>query len=449
METRDVIIPERQYVGPQETPALRDLQLVRYPLRMGAKQNKIIEVIETRQGLRLNALKQVGLTTLFAKEERGKRIRLRVVVVPAHPSVDLRDIVLMSLVASQNMTVFGRDPIGATVSTTELIEVLCASFLDLALAALRRGPSQTYVRNRYVGQSVKGRVDIKNLAIRYLRGSSLIQSHQHAFTPENQYNWIVAQGLYQASKIVADQTLRRRCRTAAALFSEINPPLPTRSNKLKFTGQFNHYKQLHALAELIASGTGGDPALPGESSFLPFSITPHFVYERFISYYFALPDVLGHDFSVRKGGRKYVFEDECGQVIRSRGFLLPDIEVRSKKDGRLIMLVDAKYEEGFPALSASDFYQGYVYADLIKRHEGSAHLPVVLAAPSPSLQVAGLRRASRNLDARGHRPTVWLLGLPIGKMAREVISGGARETAGAVRESLLNILEAKPDDVIE
>ena len=118
---------------------------------------------------------------------------------------------------------------------------------------------------------------------------------------------------------------------------------------------------------------------------------------------------------------------------------MPDIEIRGE-DGHLRLLVDAKYEEDFPALASSDFYQAYVYSDLLARQEEVSHLPVVLVAPYREVQIAGVRRPSRTLDSRPNRPAVWLLGIPLAEMSREVLTGEPGPAATAIRAAFEELL---------
>lgn len=433
----DVELVERQRVGPDAAPVLRGLRLAPGPRNRTATQEGLVEVLEGREGLFLTARNQVGLTTLLAKRDDGSPARLRVCIKPAHPGVELSDVVAMLLFADRTLADFGRIPIPSAASAPELIEMLCASYLAAAQSAYRRGASKTYVHQSVVDRTVKGRLDMKDFALRRLRGDPRVRSARHLHTAENPYNWVVAEGLYRASLLASDPSLRMGCRAAARLYSERRPPFPRLDRRLKFVGQYAHYRHLHALAALLAAGAGSDPAAPGASSFLPFSITPHVLFERFLARY--LEQELAGLCTVRRGIRRHVFEDQDGRLLRTRGFLVPDIEIRGE-DGHLRLLVDAKYEEDFPALASSDFYQAYVYSDLLARQEEVSHLPVVLVAPYREVQIAGVRRPSRTLDSRPNRPAVWLLGIPLAEMSREVLTGEPGPAATAIRAAFEELL---------
>jgi hypothetical protein len=218
--------------------------------------------------------------------------------------------------------------------------------------------------------------------------------------------------------------------------SEGVPARTAPARPLFYGGQFAQYRWLHDLAFLLIAGTGTDPQAEGRSVFVAFHVRTDWVFQKFLT---RLVGEILSQFRIALG-RETVFEDHNGRSLTGAGFLLPDIKVTDRESPRIEMIVDAKYEKDSPRLSAGDYYQGYVYGDLLASRARRRPLPVVLISPAAALRAEGFRRGMRSIDARETRPVIWNLGIPVRQLlaANEVARGESREQ---LRNLLLAIRE--------
>lgn len=424
----EVDLQEDAVADPRSDKQLAGLKLGR---RRGNRHGaSLVEVTELRAGLRVAASKYVGVTNIPIHSAEGRGM-LRVRVHPRHQEVTMRDVVAMAL--SHGAKSWMQRGILSAAEGPDLLDGVCRALVESAHLLLRRGPSRQYVKSRFVAERPRGRIDVRDLAVRLARGQRGVAFHATQHTLRNQYNSRVVRGLRRAGALTSDPRTKRRALALAQRFG-VEPLCERVDARLDYGGQFAPYKMPHTLSALLARGLGADPGRGGTAAFAAFFLLAHGVYQRFLSQIVArvLPE-----YSVTYD-RLHVFETDDGAALVDCGYLLPDLQVRSQ-DGRIAMIIDAKYEDASTGLPAGDFYQAYVYGDLLGRKEGRKPMPVVLMCPHHSLAVLHGRRALFAVDGRATRPITWVMGIPLGKLLARDSSDGA---VAELRTALLALIAA-------
>jgi len=293
----------------------------------------------------------------------------------------------------------------------DFIDVLCRGYLQACASVARHGLAHSYEFQELCTRRPRGRLDYRAYALSRLRHQDRLVCQTSTHTLHNDYNQRLADGLRMAARLVSDVKLRRSCLLLAERFSGSLDPRVARRRWLPYSGQFAPYEWPHRLAELLRAGSGASPDFGHAAVFLPFKVRFDLLFQRVVLR--LVRDVLGSPYKVSE--RQFpLFEDAEGHLLRSR--LVPDVLVNEAPTGRLVLVLDAKYEKSFPDLDSSDFYQAYVYGDVLGRHASVRPLPVVLVSPATSLKLVGSRRVRGDVDGRAHRPVTWVLGIPVERL---------------------------------
>jgi hypothetical protein len=432
-----VFLSEGTELGPAACPLLRGATVpAEHRAYLESAASGLLALVEYRTGVGLVAGRAVGCVMVpLYWPETGRKALVRVRIDPAHPDLTFRDVVSMMLYTESGRWL---PQTIAAAEGEEFIEVLCRAFANESRRLVRRGPSRTYVRVEARSRSPVGRLDLRDYAVSVAQRMDRLKSRRLIHTAENPYNRIVAAGLYRAAVLATDRALRRQCRLLAQLLLEEPPPLKCHRSPLPYSGQFAEYLSLHDLAWLLLKGSGGDPAAIGKAAFVAFYARTDLLFQAFLSR--LVRELVGDIYRVVVR-RHAVFEDAAGRMLSDRGYLVPDIEVQDAATYSPELIVDAKYEKGSPELAAADYYQAYVYGDLLGQKARRRPLPVVLASPAAGVRVGEFRRGSRELDVRAERPVVWALGVPVASLLSP--EAKVRQVARAkVRQFLLHVIEA-------
>lgn len=370
----------------------------------------VVSILELRSGLQIEVQGRVGIISVpVCLPDSNRRATLRVSISPRHPALSLNDALKMLMYCDGFDIDLWADELATGVSP-DLVEALCHAFFHGCRRLYHAGICRAYVRDETYSRQPRGQIDVTRFAVARLRGETKFLCRRSIHTTENLYNWMIADALNRVSWVSSNLKLRRRSRALAGAFSDIGPMRVDWTARLSYAGQYRPYLQLHRFARLLAERTGVDLVTAGQSGSLPFVIQLDSLFQRFLVRLVA--ETMAPEYEV-VSRRQYVFEDERGKLLTQEAFLVPDLQIRKRDTGALVLLVDAKYEAAFPKLASGDFYQAHVYGDLLARKYGRRPLPVVLVSPAAELMAAGARRPSRDIDERPLRPVTWLLGIPV------------------------------------
>ena len=402
---------------PESHPILRGASLSRSLQRVQRAIGPLFQLDELRSGLRIRTAEMTGAASFVARSKDAARRQFRVLVKPRSPYLTLADVLGMLAV-----TELGRWATGVFASEGGIdhIDALCRAMVEESKRLIKRGLARSY--DWTVGDlaSPKGRINPEVLAVRMLLGQQQVRCRYSVHTLQNPYNEYVIAGLNTARRVAGNARLRRSA--MRLLNTGVEPPRRNVTRRPVFYGgQFAEYRTSHDIAALLLDGVGLGREAPPRAAFVPFVVETNLLFQKFLT--FVMSKTLGSRFEVRSD-RLRVFERLS---TRKERVVIPDIVVRDRQDQRVVLVMDAKYQAGFPVLGAGDYYQAYVYGDVFGRLNEPRPLPVVLAGPFSKTAAIDWQKVADRLDPRSRRPITWLLGINVSDLLRSV--SGRRPTA--------------------
>jgi hypothetical protein len=418
-------ITEFAEATPESHPLLRGARLARPVQSVQRVLHPLLDVDELRSGIRLRTSDFTGAASFVARLNDSSRAQIRAVVKPRNPFLQLSDVLGMLAV-----TDLGRWSSGVLPAEggEDHVDALCRAMVQESKRLIKRGLARSYAVTVRDLRAPKGRIDTRRAAIQLLTGQQRVRCRYTVHTLQNPYNEYVAAGI-SAARVVAGNTILRRS-ASRLLNTSVEPPRPDLARRpMRYGGQFAEYRTPHDIAELLLDGLGLSGVHGLRAAFVPFVVETNLLFQKFLTV--AISKTLGPGFEVRSE-RVRVFERL--NTKRER-VVIPDIVVRDRQTGRVVLVLDAKYETAFPVIGASDYYQAYVYGDVIGRMNEPRPLPIVLAGPFSETSPIAWERVAERLDARAHKPITWLVGVDVPDLLRSV--SGRRATANHALKTAL------------
>lgn len=426
MRVEVIDLTEFSEASPDTHPILRGAQLARSVQSLDRTVGSLIDLDELRSGVRVRTGEHTGAATFRISTPDGGRAHVRVLVRPRSPYLDFGDVLGMLAVVEMGRWFSG---VVSSEAGQDHVDALCRAMTQEAKRLVRRGLARSYESVLGDLARPRGHIEPRSLAVRLLLGPKDIRCRYTVHATNNRYNEYVASGLNAARGLATSAKLRQtatRLQYGGALPAAAEIPRRPRF----YGGQYGEYRAAHDIATLLLDGLGVVGREPHRAAFVPFVVETNLLFQKFLA--FAVGKALGSRFSVRSE-RIRVFERMAR--VRDRA-LIPDIVVRDQGSQRIALIIDAKYEAGFPVLSAGDYYQAYVYGDALGRLNEPRPLPVLLAAPFAATRIVDWQKVIGTVDNRPHRPVTWSIGINVKTLLRR-LSGRRPDADEDLRTALL------------
>lgn len=356
------------------------------------RASRRLDIDELRSGLRIRSRGWIGVVRL-----QSCTICVRPTLIDGHRSL----VKLLQYVRRIDLMRPMRADAPFIADGVDLFDLMALLLAQACDKVLQMGPQADYVRQHEELPVMRGRLDVKDQALRrFGRVDTLICEFDERVhdIPENR--WLI-RALRVARRRVDDPRVLDHVRRTSSAWEElcdddVSEPL----QKPELTRSNHHYGNALSLAYLVLDGVSASDLLSsGHATGFSYMLSMPRLFEEFVSCLLERLATAAGCRTVRQSSDPSVLWRV--ESSKSFGSVRPDL-LLERPGGRVRLPVDAKYKPyGGKKLKPSDVYQGAIYALTLAKTPSLGGVPTCVLLHPCSTGMALRQRVQVRVDKVG------------------------------------------------
>ena len=384
--------------------------------RLGESGEGRLQIVELREGLRVQATSWVGVVRLETIE-----IRIAPKLAGGHEWLAR---LLEFASGIEGLTRFRID-IALEVGGESLLDFISFLFTEATERLLRQGLISGYIEREEELGVVRGRLLADRQVLQRFGQLDRLVCSFDEFDHDIDENRLLLGALSVALRRVRSPSIHRRLSRLRAVLEPVCDPSGLDLGNLRREFSYNrtnaHYKQAHGLAWLILDALGIDDLLAlGSTRSFAFLLDMNMLFERFVKGFVERilePDLYRVDYHVTHSS--VIWDSNTGKPYSQ---VIPDLVISRRDDATYRLAIDAKYKlYNHRKIDSNDIYQTFLYAYALGSRGIATSPTALLLYPLAVSETSTLRLEVWALD-KSRGANIIAMGISIPTALRELES---------------------------